>query len=144
MIWSAVAKPPLWLVLWCGSRGRVKAATASPHSKAPAHPRPLHYNLPMIILQNGFTPQEIRVLQEFRRLNADTLTADQVKAIKHPAGGGEAPAGLVEKGFLTATPDGFTITQTGKDFLAIDARPMFEETSQAAASAAENPAADGV
>ena len=98
----------------------------------------------MIILQNGFTPQEIRVLQEFRRLNADTLTADQVKAIKHPAGGGEAPAGLVEKGFLTANAEGFTITQTGKDFLAIDAKPMVAETSEAAASAAENPDADGV
>jgi hypothetical protein len=99
----------------------------------------------MIILQNGFTSQEIRVLQEFRRLNAETLTADQIKAIKHPAGGGEAPAAaLVEKGYLTANADGFTVTQTGKDFLAVDAKPMVAETSDAAASAVENPDADGV
>jgi hypothetical protein len=98
----------------------------------------------MIILPNGLTSAEIRILQEFRRLNAETLTADQIKAIKHPSGGGDAPAGLVEKGFLTATADGFAITQPGKDFLAIEATPMVAETSQAAASAAENPDADGV
>ncbi|HEX2061986.1 MAG TPA: hypothetical protein VHK90_14690 [Thermoanaerobaculia bacterium] len=100
----------------------------------------------MIILPNGLTPQEIRVLQEFRRLNnAETLTVEQIKAIKHPAGGGEAPAAsLVQKGYLTANGDGFTITQSGKDFLAIEAKPLVEETSDAGASAAANPEADGV
>jgi hypothetical protein len=98
-----------------------------------------------IILPNGLTPQEIRVLQEFRRLNGETLTAEQIKAIKHPAGGGETPAaGLVGKGFLTGNGDGFTLTQQAKDFLAIDARPMFEATSTAGASAAVDPEADGV
>ncbi|HYK02355.1 MAG TPA: hypothetical protein VE974_11405 [Thermoanaerobaculia bacterium] len=98
-----------------------------------------------IILPHGLTPQEIRVLQEFRRLNGETLTPEQIKAIKHPAGGGETPAaGLVGKGFLTGNGDGFTLTQQAKDFLAIDARPMFEDTSGAAASAAVDPEADGV
>jgi hypothetical protein len=98
-----------------------------------------------IILPHGLTPQEIRVLQEFRRYNVETLTVEQVKAIKHPAGGGETPAaGLVGKGFLTGNGDGFTLTQQAKDFLAIDARPMIEETRDAAASAAANPDADGV
>lgn len=99
-----------------------------------------------IILPNGLTSQEIRTLQEFRRLNSEALTVEQVKAIKHPAGGGEAPAAsLVGKGFLTATGDGgFAITEKGKDFLAIDAKPLVAETSDAAASAAENPQADGV
>jgi hypothetical protein len=98
-----------------------------------------------IILPLGLTPQEIRVLQEFRRYNVETLTTEQVKAIKHPAGGGEAPAaGLVGKNFLTGNGEGFTLTQQAKDFLAIDARPMVEETSDAAASAAANPDADGV
>ena len=98
-----------------------------------------------IILPHGLTPPEIRVLQEFRRLNGETLTAEQIKAIKHPAGGGETPAaGLVGKGFLTGNGDGFTLTQQAKDFLAIDARPMVEETSAAAASAAADPDADGV
>ena len=100
-----------------------------------------------IILPNGLTPQEIRVLQEFRRLNADSLTLEQIKAIKHPAGGGEAPAvSLVDKGWLetNGNRETFAVTQKAKDFLAIDAKPMVEETSEAAASAAENPEADGV
>lgn len=98
-----------------------------------------------IILPNGLTPTEIRVLQEFRRTNSETMTVDAIKAIKHPAGGGEAPAvSLVSKGFLEATTDSFTLTQKAKDFLAIDAVPMVAETSDAAASAAENPDADGV
>lgn len=98
-----------------------------------------------IILPNGLTTQEIRVLQEYRRLNTETLSADQIKAIKHPSGGGEAPAAsLASKGFLTGNADGFSVTQQAKDFLAIDAKPMFEGTSDAAASAAANPDADGV
>lgn len=101
-----------------------------------------------IILPHGLTSAEIRVLQEFRRLNLETMTVDQIKAIKHPAGGGEAPAvSLVSKGFLQ-TADGnagaFTVTQKAKDFLAIDATPLVEGTSDAAASAAEDPDADGV
>ena len=101
-----------------------------------------------IILPHGLTAEEIRVLQEFRRLNADTLNFEQIKAIKHPAGpGGEGPAAsLAGKGFLQAADggDGFTVTQKGKDFLAIDAKPDVAETSEAAASAAANPSADGV
>lgn len=98
-----------------------------------------------ITLPLGLTTQEIRVLQEFRRLNAETLTVEQIKAIKHPAGGGEQPAvTLVGKGFLTSADGGFTVTPRAKDFLAIDAKPLVEGTSDAAASAAENPDADGV
>jgi hypothetical protein len=89
-----------------------------------------------IILPNGLTTQEIRVLQEFRRLNSDTLTAEQVKAIKHPTGGGEAPAvSLVAKGLLSGDAAGFSVTPSGKDFLAIDAKPMFEEAGGAGAAA---------
>ena len=99
-----------------------------------------------IILPHGLTSQEIRVLQEYRRLSGETLTAGQLAAIKHPGGGGgEAPAvSLVAKGFLAGDGEGFTLTQQAKDFLAIDARPEVEGTSDAAASAAENPDADGV
>ena len=86
----------------------------------------------MIILPNDFTSQEIRVLQEFRRLNAETMTPEQIKAIKHPAGGGEQPAAaLVGKGYLTADAGGFGLTEKAKAFLAIDARPMFEEAGSA-------------
>lgn len=90
-----------------------------------------------IILPHSLTSQEIRVLQEFRRLTTDTLTLEQIKAIKHPAGGGEAPAtSLAGKGFVTAGAEGFTLTQQGKDFLAIDARPLGEEGGADEASAA--------
>jgi hypothetical protein len=51
---------------------------------------------------------------------------------------------LVTKGFLTAAEDGYSVTPSAKDFLSIDAKPMVEETSDAAASAAANPQADGV
>jgi hypothetical protein len=99
-----------------------------------------------IILPNGLTAQEIRVLQEFRRLNGETLTVEQIKNVRHPAGsGGEAPAvSLAAKGYLSAAGEGFSITQKGKDFLEIQATPAVVETSAAAASAAANPDADGV
>ena len=101
-----------------------------------------------IILPLGLTTPEIRVLQEFRRLNAETLPLDTIKAIKHPtSGGGELPAAsLVEKGYLetNGSSDSFSLTQKAKDFIAIDAKPAIEETSDAAASAVENPDADGV
>jgi hypothetical protein len=98
-----------------------------------------------IIMPLDLTSAEIRVLQEFRRLNAERMTIDTIKAIKHPSGGGEAPAvGLASKGFLAADGDGFVVTPKGKDFLAIDARPMFEETSGSAAAASADPEADGV
>lgn len=91
----------------------------------------------MIILPDTLTTPEIRVLQEFRRLNAETLSIEQIKAIKHPAGGGEAPAAsLAGKGYLTADAAGFTQTDKARAFLAIDAKPMFEESGTSSAAAA--------
>ena len=91
-----------------------------------------------IILPHGLTTPEIRVLQEYRRQNLESMPLDAIKAIKHPAGGGgEVPtAGLLEKGFLqtNGTPESFALTQKAKDFLAIDAKPEFE----GAGSAEEN------
>ena len=98
-----------------------------------------------IILPLDLTSPEIRVLQEFRRLNTETMSADAIKGIKHPAGGGEAPAvSLTAKGFLTAADGGYALTEKAKDLLAIDPKPMVEETSDAAASAESNPDADSV
>src|SRR5689334_24884082 len=98
----------------------------------------------MIILPNELTTQEIRVLQEFRRLKADTMTADQIKAIKHPSGGGEAPAvSLVGKGWLTADAGGYATTPKAKDFLSFDPKPMFEESGSGSAGEAEE-ALEGV
>ena len=99
-----------------------------------------------IILPLDLTSEEIRVLQEFRRLTTETLSLDTVKAIRHPAGavGEAAAATLARKGFLTADSDTFTLTGKAKDFLAIEAKPAVAETSQAGASASGNPQADGV
>ena len=92
------------------------------------------------MLTIGLTAQEIRVLQEFRRLAVETMGVATIKAVKHPFGGGEAPAfSLVEKGYLTADAgrENFTLTPKAKDFLAYDPKPEFEE---AGAAAAEEPA----
>lgn len=99
----------------------------------------------MIILPNDLTSQEIRVLQEFRRLNLQTMTADQIKAIKHPAGGGEQPAtGLTSKAWLTADAGGYTLTEKARAFLAIDARPLFEEAGAAAGAGDAEVETEGV
>ena len=82
-----------------------------------------------IILPHGLTPLEIRVLQEYRRLTSETLTLAQITAIKHPTGGGEAPAlALVGKGYLEPADgqESFTLTPKAKDFLAIEAVPEGE------------------
>ena len=84
------------------------------------------------MLIKGMTPQEIRVLQEFRRMTAESLPIATIKAIRHPVGGGDAPVlSLLQKGYLTAD-DGrqnFTLTQKAKDFLAYDPKPEFEEAA---------------
>jgi len=84
------------------------------------------------MLIKGMTEPEIRVLQEFRRVTTDSLPIAAVKAIKHPAGGGEAPAlSLVQKGFLStdAAHETFTLTAKAKEFLAYDPKPEFEEAA---------------
>jgi len=93
------------------------------------------------MLIKGMTEQEIRVLQEFRRMAVETLGIDAIKAIKHPAGGGEGPAfSLVDKGFLTvdAARENFTLTRKAKDFLSYDPKPEFEEVGAASAVSAED------
>ena len=92
-----------------------------------------------IILPHPLTPQEIRILQEFRRISAESVPMTTLKAVKHPIGGGEAPVrGLVEKGYLTADATGeiFTLTEKAREFLAIDYKPA-EEGGAADAAAAE-------
>jgi hypothetical protein len=98
-------------------------------------------NAPMaIIMSFPLTTPEIRVLQEFRRIGSETMTAAAISAIKHPAGGGEAPARtLVEKGYMMADPSGqsFTLTEKGKEFLKLDPVPEFETGAATDESAAE-------
>jgi hypothetical protein len=92
-----------------------------------------------IILPFPLTAQEIRVLQEFRRIGAESLTADAIRSIKHPTGGGEAPAGaLVSKGYLQTAGDGsYSVTEKGREFLAIDVRPEGEEAGTGSEEAVE-------
>jgi hypothetical protein len=79
----------------------------------------------MIILSHPMTAQEIRVLQEFRRLSTQTLSLEAIKALKHPAGGGEEPAlSLVAKGYLAGNNGGFTLTPKGAEFLTLDPKPL--------------------
>jgi hypothetical protein len=82
------------------------------------------------MLIKGMTEQEIRVLQEYRRVGTESLTIAAIVAIKHPTGGGEAPAlSLVEKGFLAADAarENFALTPKAKEFLSYDPKPEFEE-----------------
>lgn len=94
-----------------------------------------------IILSHPMTAQEIRVLQEFRRLAVESMPLAAIKAIKHPTSGGERPAfALIEKGYLTADEgrQQFTLTGKAKDFLALDPKPEFAESgSDGAPSPAE-------
>ncbi|MEA2489690.1 MAG: hypothetical protein QOH21_1482 [Acidobacteriota bacterium] len=94
-----------------------------------------------IILPYGLTTQEFRVLQEFRRLNVETLPVATIKAIKHPAGGGEGPAvSLAGKGYLVAdaAADGFALTPSAKALLALDPVPLGEEGGMDATAVVED------
>jgi hypothetical protein len=99
-----------------------------------------------IILPHGLTAPEIRVLQEFRRLTVESLPLATIKAIKHPAGGGEAPAvGLAAKGYLQAdaTGESFTLTGKAKDLLAIEPKPLVPEGADSGGSAADGAEGEG-
>jgi len=82
-----------------------------------------------IILPFPLTAQEMRVLQEYRRIGTDSLPIDTIKSIKHPIGGGDSPAlSLVAKGYLTSD---FALTEKAKEFLAIDFKPEVESAGDA-------------
>ena len=88
----------------------------------------------MIILSHPMTAQEMRVLQEFRRISAETVPLTALKAIKHPVGGGDTPVlALVEKGYLVADAgrENFSLTEKSKAFLALDVRPDVESSAAA-------------
>ncbi len=93
-----------------------------------------------IVLPFPLTIQEMRVLQEFRRIGTETMSLAAIKAIKHPVGlsPDAAVAALTSKGYLVADETGqsMALTEPAREFLAIDARPE-EET---VASSADEPA----
>lgn len=100
-----------------------------------------------IILPSGLTPEQIRVLQEYRRLNAETLSLETIRAIRIPSGesGETAAAGLVASGYLGAddAKENFALTQKGKDFLAIEAKPDVPEPADSGTAPAAKAAAEG-
>ncbi|HVT02859.1 MAG TPA: hypothetical protein VHL58_05730 [Thermoanaerobaculia bacterium] len=80
-------------------------------------------------LPEGLTPAEIRVLQEYRRMGKQELSVDEIKAIRHPVGGGEAPAALLAgKGYLKVDTgrSAYALTEIATEFLSFDPKPMFE------------------
>ena len=105
-------------------------------------PSPRYNPAMAIILSEPLSIQELRVLQEFRRLAAETLSLATIKAIKHPAGGGEAPAHtLAGKGYLTADEQGqnFTLTEKAKELLAVEPKPLAPAASTPETAASEEP-----
>lgn len=79
-----------------------------------------------MLMPNGLTPQEIRVLQEFRRVGAEALPLDQIKAVRHPAGDSEMPVwSLADKGYLTAdeSRQNLSLTEEARAFLSYNPEP---------------------
>ena len=77
-----------------------------------------------IVLPIDLTTQELRVLQEFRRLKTESLTGPQIEAIRHPVGGGLEPAqSLARKGYAERDGEAFRLTEKGKALLAIEPVP---------------------
>ena len=78
-------------------------------------------------LPEGLTAQEIRVLQEYRRVEKQSLTNAEIEAIKHPAGGGLAPAhALVGKGYLTSDGSAFHLADRASEILSFESKPYAE------------------
>lgn len=79
-------------------------------------------------LPDTLKSDEIRILQEFRRLARREMTADQIRALKHPVGGGDpAIRGLHEKGYLTpGEGESWTLTPKSDELLALEHLPYSE------------------
>ncbi|HVR42224.1 MAG TPA: hypothetical protein VMS56_02165 [Thermoanaerobaculia bacterium] len=76
-------------------------------------------------LPDGLRGDQIRILQEFRRLGARELAREQIDAIRHPTGGGaDALNGLLEKGYLRPSGEGgFALEPKSDEILGIDHVP---------------------
>lgn len=80
-------------------------------------------------LPDGLKADQIRILQEFRRLAKRELTGTELDGVRHPGGGGGEPAllSLVEKGYLTHEAEGrFALTPKSDEILAVDYTPYSE------------------
>ncbi|HXI11877.1 MAG TPA: hypothetical protein VNM92_04440 [Thermoanaerobaculia bacterium] len=95
-----------------------------------------------MVLSLGLTTQEIRVLQEFRRLGKDALSSAEIQAIKHPVTAAEKPEmSLLSKGYLTAgEAESFSLTPRADPLLAYNPVPENEPVVEAESPAAETTA----
>lgn len=78
-----------------------------------------------MLIPHGLTPEEIRVLQEFRRTQQKTMTIEEIGAIKHPVAGRNPVPALIQKGYLTESEPGVAVTLTARadEFLSYDPKP---------------------
>ena len=83
-----------------------------------------------IILPFDLGIDEMRVLQEYRRIGVRTLSREDIAAIRHPgSGGASALDRLVAKGYLVPEESGMTLTPRADAFLAIDVKPAAPNVS---------------
>jgi len=79
-------------------------------------------------LPNGFRPEELRILQEYRRLARKSMTREEIDLIRHPASAEGAIEGLLEKGYLV--PSGgegeYLLTPASEELLAVEPVPEWE------------------
>lgn len=79
-------------------------------------------------LPGGLRADELRILQEFRRLGRREMARTDIQAIRHPAGGGpEAIEGLLTKGYLSKTQeDVFVLDAKADELFAFQPMPYYE------------------
>ncbi len=79
-------------------------------------------------LPDGLAADQIRILQEFRRRKAGSLTGDEVAAIRHPVGGGPAALeALLARGYVRRGSDGrIDIEPRGEALAGTDYLPYYE------------------
>ena len=79
--------------------------------QCPAPGHPVLHDLVRLHSRRGQAVDHVLVVQQ---ATSQTLSLEAIKAVKHPAGGGDAPAvSLVAKGYLTADAPGQTFTLDG-------------------------------
>lgn len=83
----------------------------------------------MIELPHALTAGEIRLLQEYRRLERQQMSRAEMSQIIHPARPAEDPAAaLTAKGFLALADDGevYVLTERATEFLSYNPAPAPE------------------
>ena len=90
------------------------------------------------MLIKGMTEQEIRVLQEFRRVAVETLTSPRSRRSSIRPAAARSGDITDRQGLLTtdAARENFALTPKAKEFLSYEPKPEFEEGRKASEEAA--------